>query len=45
MVLISPLCPNSEKGWARSTVGRVLVEKRLWPTVTAEAKSRRFSSG
>jgi hypothetical protein len=26
MVLISPLCPRSENGWARSTVGRVLVE-------------------
>ena len=45
MVLISPLWPSSEKGWARKTVGRVLVEYRLWPMVTAERNSRRFSSG
>ena len=29
MVLISPLCPSREKGWARSAVGRVLVEWRV----------------
>jgi hypothetical protein len=45
MVLISPLWPSRLKGWARITVGRVLVEKRLWPMVTAERKSRRLRSG
>ncbi len=35
MVLISPLWASPGKGWARSTVGRVLVEYLEWPMAEA----------
>ncbi len=33
MALISPLWHSVRKGWARSQVGSVLVEKRWWKIV------------
>ena len=38
MVLISPLWHSMRKGWARSQVGSVLVEKRWWKMVKAASK-------
>ena len=38
MVLISPLCASSLKGWASPHVGKVLVEKREWTTASPLVK-------
>ena len=42
IVLISPLCASSRKGWASGHLGLVLVEKRWWKTQIAV--SRRSSA-